>query len=244
VQHIYGVNPILEALKSKNDTIKKIIVTIRKKGRVIQTIMALAAERHIPVEFIERNFIDKMTGCKNHQGIVAFCEGFMYASLHEVINRSQMKSGTVLILDGITDPQNLGALIRTAHCLGVAVVIIPDNRAASVTAAVIKASAGAAQWLPVVRTTNLSRTIEYLKERGFWIYGADAHEGRPAQEFDDSGPVGLVVGSEGRGLRSSIKKKCDFFLSVPMVGMINSLNVTVATGIILYEMLKIREKGK
>jgi len=150
----------------------------------------------------------------------------------------------VLVLNGVTDPQNLGALIRTAHCLGVNGIIIPENRAAAVTAAVVKASAGAAHRTPVAQVVNLARTIEYLQERGFWIYGADAGGDTDIEKFDDNGPVALVMGSEGKGLSPLVRKKCDFLLCIPMVGVVGSLNVSVAAGIILYEILKKQGRRK
>jgi 23S rRNA (guanosine2251-2'-O)-methyltransferase len=153
-----------------------------------------------------------------------------------------MKYGLVLILDGIEDPQNLGSIIRTAYCLGVNGIIIPENRSASVTPAVIKVSAGAAQHIPIARVVNISRAIDYLKEKGFWIYGADVSSDQNFSSRDYREQVGLVIGSEGRGIRSLVKKKCDFLVSITMSGQIDSLNVSVATGIILYEIW--RNRGK
>ncbi|MEA2014878.1 MAG: 23S rRNA (guanosine(2251)-2'-O)-methyltransferase RlmB, partial [Thermodesulfobacteriota bacterium] len=141
-----------------------------------------------------------------------------------------------LILDGITDPQNLGSLIRTALCFGVDGLVIPENRAASVTPAVIKASAGAALHLPIAMVVNISRTIDKLKKEGFWIYGADASSGENLHNLDYSNHAGLVMGSEGKGIRSLVRKKCDFLISIPITDPIDSLNVSIAGGIILYEM--------
>jgi 23S rRNA (guanosine2251-2'-O)-methyltransferase len=148
------------------------------------------------------------------------------------------KYNLILILDGITDPQNLGTLIRTAHCCGANGVIIPENRSASVTGTVIKASAGAANHTPIARVVNLSNAIDYLKEQGFWIYGTDPATGKDFGSFDYDGHIGLVMGSEGTGMRPLIRKKCDFRLLIPTKGKIDSLNVSVAAGIILYEILR------
>jgi 23S rRNA (guanosine2251-2'-O)-methyltransferase len=148
------------------------------------------------------------------------------------------KYDLVVLLDSVTDPQNLGSIIRTAHCCGANGVIIPENRAASVTASVAKASAGAFQYLPVAMVVNLVRTIEYLKERGFWIYGADAEAQSDIRTPDYERHIALVMGSEGRGIRPLIRKKCDFLISIPMRGQVASLNVSVAAGVILFEILR------
>ena len=235
VQLIYGVNPILEAIKQDGGTIKEIIASSGSKGAAIENILTLASAKNIPVSFKDRSYLDNVAGCSMHQGIVALCNSFTYKKLDEIVDNRTKTGNIILILDGVMDPQNLGAVIRTAHCFGVNGVIIPENRAVSVTSTVIKASAGAAHWMPIVREVNLSRTIEYLKERGFWIYGADADDGTNIGEFDEDGHVVLVLGSEGKGLRPLIRKKCDFFLSIPMLGKVDSLNVSVAAGIILYE---------
>ncbi|MDO9585152.1 MAG: 23S rRNA (guanosine(2251)-2'-O)-methyltransferase RlmB [Syntrophales bacterium] len=232
-------------LPRKSGAIKELIVAAGRGGASIQNILALASRKAIPVVFKDRPYLDNMAGCKSHQGIVALCEAYAYAEVDDVIdNRPRSNNSLVLVLDGVTDPQNLGALIRTAHCLGVNGIIIPENRAAAVTAAVIKASAGAANRTPVAQVVNLSRTIEYLQERGFWIYGADADGGADIERFDDDGPVALVMGSEGKGLSPLVRKKCDFLLCIPMVGVVGSLNVSVAAGIILYEILKKQGRRK
>ncbi len=235
----------MEAIGRDDAAIKEIFVAAGRGGASIKSILAQASRKAIPVAFKDRPYLDKMAGCKSHQGIVALCEAYAYAKLDDIINNCPKSGGNlVLALDGITDPQNLGALIRTANCLGVDGVIIPENRAAAVTAAVIKASAGAAGRMPVARVANLSRTIEYLQEKGFWIYGADADGSLEVEKFDDNGHVALVMGGEGKGLSALIRKKCDFLVSIPMVGTVGSLNVSVAAGIILYEMLKKQGRRK
>jgi 23S rRNA (guanosine2251-2'-O)-methyltransferase len=171
---------------------------------------------------------------------LGLCETFDYSSVDDIIanRRDDFKKNLILILDSITDPQNLGSLIRTAHCCGANGVIIPENRSASVTASVMKASAGAAHHIPVAVVVNLSNTLLYLKEKGFWIYGTDPVSGKYVSTLDYEGHIGLVMGSEGKGMRPLIKKKCDFLLSIPIMGKIDSLNVSVAAGIILYEILR------
>ena len=148
-----------------------------------------------------------------------------------------MSHDLILILDGILDPQNLGSIIRSAHCLGANGVVIPADRAASVTPAVMKASAGSAEYLPIARVTNVSRTIDYLKDRGFWVFGAEAHGGQDIREHNFNVPAVLVMGSEDRGIRPLVKRKCDFLVTIPMAGKFDSFNVAVAAGIIQYAIL-------
>jgi 23S rRNA (guanosine2251-2'-O)-methyltransferase len=238
---IYGINPLLERIRQGGQGISEIIVATGRKGRDVDTILSWASVTGIPVAFKDKSYLDHMSGSSAHQGMAAFCADYAYVTIDELIANST-KVNLILMLDGITDPHNLGALIRTAHCLGVKGVIIPENRAAVVTATVIKASAGAAHWLPVAREVNLARAVDYLKERGFWIYGADAEQGTDVTKFADAGPVCLIMGSEGRGIRPLIRKKCDFLLSIPMAGQLASLNVSVAAGIILYEIA--RKQGR
>ena len=234
---IYGLNPLLERIRQGGQGISEIIVATGKKGVAVDEILSWASVRNIPVTCKDKSYLDHVSGGSVHQGIAAFCAAYGYVTIDDLI-ANNTTANLILMLDGITDPHNLGALIRTAHCLGVKGVVIPENRAAAVTATVIKSSAGAAHWLPVTREINLTRTIDYLKERGFWIYGADADQGTDVNRFSDTGPVCLVMGSEGRGIRPLIRKKCDFLLSIPMAGKLHSLNVSVAAGIILYEMAR------
>jgi 23S rRNA (guanosine2251-2'-O)-methyltransferase len=240
VQVIFGINPLLEDLKSQTGRVSKIIVAQGRGGEAFQKVLNLAKQKGIQVEFRERSYLDKKAGQGSHQGIVGFCEPFVYASVDDVIaNRHpDFKYNLILVLDGIADPQNLGTLIRTAHCCGANGVIIPANRSASVTGTVIKASAGAANHTSIARVVNLSNTIDYLKDRGFWIYGTDPVSGKDFGSFDYDGNIGLVLGSEGTGMRPLVRKKCDFLLSIPTIGKIDSLNVSVAAGIILYEILR------
>jgi 23S rRNA (guanosine2251-2'-O)-methyltransferase len=228
VQVIYGINPLLEVLLSHPAMLEKVVVADGRGGNEVRKILKLAAEHGIPLEFGEV-----------HQGVAGICRGHAYATVDEVIAHRHEKSkyDLVVLLDSVTDPQNLGSIIRTAHCCGANGVIIPENRAASVTASVSKASAGAVQYLPTAMVVNLVRTIEYLKERGFWIYGADALAQMDIQAPDYQGNIALVMGSEGRGIRPLIRKKCDFLISIPMRGKVASLNVSVAAGVILFEIL-------
>jgi 23S rRNA (guanosine2251-2'-O)-methyltransferase len=240
VQAIYGINPLLEILHSHPEMLEKVVVADGRGGDEVRKILKLAAEHGIPVEFGGRDRVEKLAPRQVHQGIAAICRAHAYATVDEVIAHRHKKSkyDLVVLLDSVTDPQNLGSIIRTAHCCGANGVIIPENRAASVTASVAKASAGAVQHLPTAMVVNLVHTIEYLKGRGFWIYGADAAAQMDIQAPDYEGNIALVMGSEGRGIRPLIRKKCDFLISIPMRGQVASLNVSVAAGVILFGILR------
>jgi 23S rRNA (guanosine2251-2'-O)-methyltransferase len=234
---IYGINPLKEALVSGGEGVTRIVIAQGRGGAAISEIRHLAAQQKIPVEIRERALLDKIAGRVTHQGIVGICEVYRYKELEDVIaNRHpSCRYDLLLILDGILDPHNLGALIRTAHCFGANGVILPEHRAASVTPTVIKTSAGAARYLPIARVANLAYSLDELKKRGFWIYGADANAASTASAPDYQGAVGLVMGGEGKGMRPLIRKKCDFLISIPMLGKIDSLNVSVSAGILMYE---------
>jgi 23S rRNA (guanosine2251-2'-O)-methyltransferase len=234
---IYGINPVCEALESGVDGIRKMIVAKGRGGENLGSLLKLAEQRKIEVEFREREYLDRLTGRATHQGVLCFVPEFSYAGVEDVIEHrlASYRDSLVLILDSVTDPQNLGTLIRSAHCFGVNGVIIPENRAASVNPAAVKASAGATQRTLIARVVNIANAIDTLKERGFWIYGAEAEAGEDIRRVDYQGHVALVMGSEGKGLRPLVKKKCDFLISIPMGGKINSLNVSVAAGVILFD---------
>jgi len=237
---IYGVNPLLEVLKSDAGEIRSLVVARGREGEGIRKILALAAEKQIPVVYRMREELDRLAGGMVHQGVLGIRREFHYATVEEIIaHRPEGSRGDlVVLLDGITDPQNLGALIRTGHCFGVNGFIIPGNRSASLTASVLKASAGALQYTPVAVVVNLTRTIDFLKEQGFWIYGADADGDSNPHVFDGVNRLGLIMGSEGKGIRPLVRKNCDFLVSIPMKGKIDSLNVSVAAGIIIHQIIK------
>ena len=240
MQVIYGINPLLEVLLSHPEMLEKVVVADGRGGNEVRKILKLAAEHGLPVEFGGRERVEKLAPRQVHQGVAAICRAHAYATVDEVIAHRHEKSkyDLVVLLDSVTDPQNLGSIIRTAHCCGANGVIIPENRAASITASVVKASAGAVQYLPTAMVVNLVDAIGCLKERGFWIYGADAVARMDIQAPDYEGNIALVMGSEGRGIRPLIRKKCDFLISIPMRGRVASLNVSVAAGVILFEILR------
>ena len=234
---VYGINPIKILLAQEASPLKKIIIADGRGGSSAKEIMDAARQKKIPVERRERQYLHELTGRTDHQGVVGFRDSFVYAELDDLLkNRNpHLSQDLILLLDSVLDPQNLGSIIRSAHCLGANGVVIPTDRAASVTPAVIKVSAGSAEQLPIARVTNLSQTIDYLKDKGFWIYGADAQGGKNIREQNFNSPVVLVLGSEAKGIRPLVKKKCDFLVTIPMAGNFDSFNVAVAAGIIQYE---------
>ncbi len=238
---IYGVNPVLEALR-EDTPIEKLVVARGRTGEGLQSILEAAKKKQVPFEFRERSEIDRLAGGKS-QGVAVFCKPFRYYDLEDILshkNRSQKKSKLLVLLDSVSDPQNLGAVIRTSYVFGADGVVIPERRASPVTPAAVKASAGAARRIPVSRVVNLAQAIDELKNEGFWIYGAAAGSGRDFTQFDYNGNTALVLGSEGEGMRGLVEKKCDFLVSIPMVGDLDSLNVSVAAGIILQEISRKR----
>ncbi|MBN2517144.1 MAG: 23S rRNA (guanosine(2251)-2'-O)-methyltransferase RlmB [Deltaproteobacteria bacterium] len=243
MQIIYGVNPVKETLLVNKIDVEKIILAKGRKGRDIKEILEIAAHRNITIEYSDRESINKIADSRTHQGIICVCKDYMYASLDEIVAHchKSLNDGLIIILDGITDPHNLGSIIRTGHCFGVNGIVIPENRAAQVTPTVVKVSAGATQHVLIARVVNISRTLEYLKDRGFWIYGADVSADQDIHSLDYKRHTGLVLGSEEKGIRPLVMKKCDSLFSIRMFGNIDSLNVSVTAGIIIYEMSRQRK---
>lgn len=235
-----GRNAVLEVLKSGRD-IEKIIV---QKGNVegtIRRIVGIAKEKGIVVQEVVKQKLDEMSQTKNHQGVIAIVSEHEYADVEDIINSAESKGEKpfIIILDNITDPHNLGAIIRTAECAGAHGVIIPKRRSVGLTAVVGKTSAGAIEYMPVARVTNIARTIDDLKSRGIWVACADMGGD---DYFDASldGALALVIGSEGEGVSRLVKEKCDFTVSIPMYGKISSLNASVAAALLMYEAVRQR----
>lgn len=236
---VAGRNPVLELLRSPREVECVYIQAGLNKGPVGR-IIALAKERGVPVKEVAPEKFQTLCGIQNHQGVAAAPAAESYAALEEVYARAGDKPLFVVLADGVEDPHNLGAIIRTAEAAGAHGVIIPKRHSAGLTPAAAKAAAGAAAHLPVVRVPNLAALIDRLKEeKGLWFYCADM-DGRPWCSVDYAGPVGLVVGSEGTGVSRLVKEKCDVVVSLPMNGKINSLNASVAAGIVLYEVARQR----
>ncbi len=239
---IEGRNPVFEAL-SAGRPIDKIWIseTVRMSG--VKKLMDLAKERQIPVQLVKPQKINSVSQTEASQGVVAVLGAVQYANLEDLFRKAE-KKGTppfIIIADEITDPHNLGAIIRSANAAGADGVIIPKNRSAGLDAVAAKTSAGAVHYTPVVRVTNLAQTMDTLKERGLWLAGADMSGEKSLFESDLTGPIGLVVGSEGKGISRLLKEKCDFMVQIPMLGEIESLNASVAAAIMMYEI--VRQRG-
>ncbi|PAQ15168.1 23S rRNA (guanosine(2251)-2'-O)-methyltransferase RlmB [Bacillaceae bacterium SAOS 7] len=239
-EFIAGRNPILEALRSEREINKIWIAEGAQKGPM-QQIMKMAKEQNVLVQFVPKQKVDQMSD-ENHQGVVASVAAYNYAELDDLFAKAE-ESGEApffLLLDEIEDPHNLGSIMRTADAVGAHGIIIPKRRAVGLTAAVAKASTGAIEYIPVVRVTNLSRTMDELKERGLWIAGTDAKGADDYRNFDGTMPLGLVIGSEGKGISRLVKEKCDFLIQLPMAGRVTSLNASVAAGLLMYEVYRRR----
>lgn len=237
---ITGRNPVAEAIKSGRTIDTLYIARGELKGSA-RVIAALARERDIPIKEVDRKKLDLMTAHSTHQGVVALASIKEYSSVDDIfaLAESRGEKPFVIVLDEIEDPHNLGAIIRTAECAGAHGVIIPKRRSAGLSFTVGKASAGAYEYVPVARVTNISAAIEELKERGCWVYGADM-DGETYCSCDLRGAAALVIGSEGKGLGRLVREKCDAVLSLPMQGRINSLNASVAAGVLMYEFARQR----
>jgi len=237
---IIGRNAVLELLKSGRTVDSVLMSSGDKKGTIVQ-IMAKCREKGIVLKEVSSVKLDFMCAKGNHQGVIALCAVHEYASLDDIFEAAEKKGQPpfIIICDEIEDPHNLGAIIRTAEAVGANGLIIPKRRSASLSFSVAKASAGATEYLPVVKVSNLVQTIEELKQRGVWIFGAHM-EGNPWCKADLKGSVAIVIGSEGNGIGNLIKQKCDLLLSLPMSGKINSLNASVAGGILMYEVARQR----
>lgn len=231
---IYGKNSVYEYLKSQ-DAGKKIILQNNHKKDKFKDILSLAKKKNIKVENLDKKDLDKLTDFGNHQGVVLEIEDYQYADLEEILEIVSQKDDSILmILDEITDPHNLGAIIRTAEAGGLDAVIIPKHRSAEVNATVHKTSAGATSFMKVARVTNVNQTIEKLKEAGYWVYGADGHTDKSYDQIDYSGKTCLVIGNEGRGISKKTKEKCDDLVKIPMIGQTESLNASISAAVLIY----------
>ena len=237
--YLFGINPVTEAFRAKRRTIYELFVSSDKTQGKISDIINLANRSKVPVTKLSFPELTKIAGTESHQSVVARTSSYPFSDLTELmINKDR---GLILILDGIEDPQNLGAIGRTALCAGADGIIIPKDRAASPVPSASKASAGALEHLRIAKVTNLSTAIKELKNNDFWIAGLDADADSPLYSTDLTAPLGIVIGGEDRGLRDLIKKNCDFIVSIPQKGRFNSLNASVASAVVIYEVLRQRE---
>ena len=239
---IEGRNAIIEAFRAGRSVDKLFIQEHTKEGSM-NTLIREAKKTKTLIKYVPKERLDQISETGHHQGAVAFVAAYNYAEIDDLFAKAEEKgeSPFFIILDEIEDPHNLGAIIRTANLAGAHGVIVPKNRACGLTATVVKASAGAINYTPIVKVTNIAQTLESLKERGMWFVCADM-EGETMYDIDLKGSIGLVIGNEGKGVSRLVKEKCDFVARIPMNGDIDSLNASVATGVLAYEIVRQRMK--
>jgi 23S rRNA (guanosine2251-2'-O)-methyltransferase len=232
---LVGIHPVMEALRA-GQSIDRVLIAKGAGGPRLQEIIDLARKESVSLRFEPRDALDRLAGSAAHQGVVALGAARKYASLDGLPGNAEL----VVVLDGIEDPHNLGAILRTAHAAGAAAAVIPERRAAGLTEVVAKAAAGAIEYLPVVRVGNINRALENLKSRGFWIYGLDERGARLYSAAAYNVPTAFVLGGEGKGLHEQVRKHCDELVRIPVSGRIASLNVSVAAGVALFEWRRLR----
>ncbi len=227
---IAGIHPVREALRGRRE-IDRLLIARGAGGERLQEVIELARQANVAIRFEPREQLDRLAKTSAHQGVVALAAEFRYGTLADLAPEARL----VVVLDGVEDPHNLGAIVRTAECAGATAVIVPERRSAGVTDVTSKAAAGALEYLPLLRVVNLNRTLEALKERGFWIYGLDERGTASCGETDFAAPTAFVLGGEGHGLHEQVRKHCDELVRIPVYGRTPSLNVSVAAGVVLFE---------
>lgn len=239
--YVEGRNPVIEAIKGDRE-IDKILIAKGSEQGSIQKIIGMAKEKKIVIQYVEKAKLDGMSETKAHQGVIALVTPYSYKTVEDIMKTAEDRNEDplIIILDEIEDPHNLGAIIRTAECVGAHGVIIPKRRAVGLTPVVIKASAGAVEHMNIAKVSNIASTIEELKDSGVWIYGTDMKGEQDYFERDLTGPIAIVIGSEGKGIGRLIKEKCDFLVKIPMAGKVSSLNASVAASVMMYEVLRQR----
>jgi 23S rRNA (guanosine2251-2'-O)-methyltransferase len=242
MSRLMGIHAVGEALRAGRP-LDRVLVVRDSKNRRLQPIIDECRRLGVPLRFEPRAALDRLAQGGAHQGVVAEAASKSYATLAEVLGALD-HPGLLVILDGVEDPHNVGAILRSAHAAGADALVLPERRSAGLTETVAKAAAGALEYLPVVRVANVNRTLETLKQSDYWIYGLDERGTQPYDEPDYSGNVALVLGGEGKGLHELTAKRCDFLVKIPVAGRIASLNVSVAAGIVLFEALRKRQGGK
>ena len=233
-----GRNAVYELIKTDKN-IDKLLLEKNPQGS-LKAIFAEARKRNIRVQFVDKKVLDKQSEEGRHQGVIAYTTDFVYSSLDEIISSKGEKGGFIVICDGIEDVHNLGSIIRVAECAGADGVVIPSNNSASVTEAVVRISAGAANHIKVAKVNSVNRTVDELKKQGFWLYALEA-DGSSIYDADLKGDIAIVVGGEDSGVRRLTREKCDYTLSIPLKGKVNSLNASVALGIAVYEAVRKRQ---
>jgi 23S rRNA (guanosine2251-2'-O)-methyltransferase len=238
VDVIFGINSVSEALKARGRAFEWVGVAKERHDLRLQKLIQECRSKSVAVRFLPRPELDRMARTASHQGVVAVTSRKVYGDLDDVLGAKRGEHSLVVVLDGVEDPHNLGAILRTAEAAGANGVVIPERRAVGVTPAVAKSSAGASEHLPVAKVTNISRTLEELKSKGLWIVGLDERAKQNYDEVDYNMDCALVLGAEGKGLHDLVARKCDFLVSIPMLGHVSSLNVSVAAGVVLYEIVR------
>jgi 23S rRNA (guanosine2251-2'-O)-methyltransferase len=242
---IYGIHPVFEALNAARRRFFELFIEKKKASQRITKIIGLVESKKLPLKKIESDQMNALIGTGAHQGVAARVSPYPFAALDDILVPDDIAAGTcgLLLLDQLQDPHNLGAIIRTASCAGINGIVLPKDRSVPPTPAVSKASAGALEHMKVARVTNMARTVTLLKERGLWIIGADLAAQQSIYASDLTGPAAFVIGSEHRGIRPLVKEKCDMLVSIPLTGPIQSLNASVAAGIVVYEAYRQRRKS-
>jgi 23S rRNA (guanosine2251-2'-O)-methyltransferase len=240
MHYIYGINAVSEALKARGRAFEWVGMAKERHDLRLQRLIEDCRRLAVPVRFLQRTELDRMAGNAAHQGVVAVTSAKQYSDLDDLVGAKRGQHSLVVVLDGVEDPHNLGAILRTADAAGADGIVIPERRAASVTGTVTKASAGASEHLPIAKVTNIARTVEELKERNIWTVGLDERGSQTYDALDYNMDCALVLGAEGKGLHDLVKRKCDFLVSIPMLGKVSSLNVSVAAAVVLYEIVRQR----
>ena len=227
---LVGINPVAEALRARH-ALERVLIAKGAGGPRLQEIIDMARRANVPLRFEPRDALDRLAASAAHQGVVALGAATQSIDVDDIPEGARL----VVVLDGVEDPHNLGAIIRTAHAAGADAIVIPERRAAGLTDVVAKAAAGALEYLPVARAGNINRTLESLKKRGFWIYGLDERGEQSYDQVEYGAPTVFVLGGEGKGLHDLVRRHCDLLVRIPMAGQIPSLNVSVAAGVVLFE---------
>jgi 23S rRNA (guanosine2251-2'-O)-methyltransferase len=242
MHYIYGINSVSEALKARGRAFEWVGMAKERHDLRLQRLIEDCRKIGVPVRFLQRMELDRLAGNAAHQGVVAVTSQKQYNDLDDVIAAKRDQYSLLVVLDGVEDPHNLGAILRTADAVGANGVVIPERRAAAVTGTVTKSSAGASEHLPIAKVTNISRTVEQLKENNIWTVGLDEGAPQTYDALDYNMDCAVVLGGEGKGLHDLVKRKCDFLVSIPMLGKVPSLNVSVAAAVVLYEIVRQRRR--
>jgi 23S rRNA (guanosine2251-2'-O)-methyltransferase len=241
---IFGIHAVSEALKSGSRSFDYVGISRERHDQRVQRIIETCRASGVQVRFLPREDMDRAANTHTHQGVIAVTSGKQYADVDMLLEQRNGPHSFLIVLDGIEDPHNLGALIRTADGAGADGVIIPDRRAVGLTGTVVKASAGASEHLPIAKVTNIARTLEELKDRNVWTVGLDERGPQSYEALDYNMDCAVVLGAEGKGLHDLVRKRCDFLVSIPMLGHVSSLNVSVAGAVVMYEVARQRRAAK